>query len=62
MEKIYGLGLGLIFNSLVFGVFCGVLGLVKTPDYFKMAVMLCITQLILFAIGLYLCVYAFLKK
>lgn len=58
METLYGIGLGFIFNSLVFGVFCGVLTLIKNPDYYKMAVMLCITQLIIFAIGACFCIYA----
>lgn len=57
MDFLYGLGQGLMISTLVFEIYLTVIDFIKHPNYKIMAFAFVGIELIIFMIGLGICIY-----
>lgn len=62
MNFLYGLGQGLIISTLAFGIYLTVIDFIKHPNYKVMAFVFVGIELVIFLIGLGICIYVRWKQ
>lgn len=62
MNFLYGLGQGLIISTLAFGIYLTVIDFIKYPNYKVMAFVFVGIELVIFLIGLGICIYVRWKQ
>lgn len=62
MNFLYGLGQGLIISTLAFGIYLTIIDFIKHPNYKMMAFAFVGIELVIFLIGLGICIYVRWKQ